>query len=934
MNAPTNQPAVSGCDPATVDAAIDSIERDALTDLSGVLARAPEIVAQADVAGLPVLRVRARRAWGQVLAYANRYEDALAVFALAEELGRTAEPVQAALACNTSVHALCRLGRFDDAVVAGTRARHTFLAHGRIDLAARADVNTAVAHRMADRPQQAIGLFERALPAFDGQPVVLAQVESNRAEAMLDVGRFDEAERAFRAALVAFERGGAPRAAAIGRGNLADLAGRQGRLHDAVEGFELARRSLDDAGAPGDAARLEVEQAEALVTLGMHGAAVAAFEHALPTLTSAGLVAEAARAHLGLGRALARLGRIASGAGELRLAERAFEAMSHTTGVARARLLLAEVTLASGDPLAAREGLDRALADLADRPGDVCGAMVLRSVVRRQLGELAGAELDARGARAEAERLGLPHHAADATMVLAAAQRSAGQAAEALATLREGMTLVEQLRGTLHAGRYRAAFLGDRGRVFVDAADVALEIAQSHNAPRDLVEEAFESIERSRARSLLDAMVAGTPDGGVARAMAAGNEEGLAARLMKERGTLNGLYDRLDQTGLHMPPERLAEWRAQIGASEHTIDELERRLLSGGNGVGMFASSATVAGVLPSVPAGRALISYFIAQGGLGAFVVQRGRSIEAVRGIAPMAEVERAIGELGFQVSRAIARGIPGGEAGVRSTRDVQSAMDRVGTLTLAPLLARLEGPTGLIVAPVGLLFGVPFAALASSALGTVPITVVPSASVLAHLFARESTSAEARSGALFVGISDDAAPHAEAECAAIAARVAGARTLLGASATRGAFIEACSAAATIHLATHARFISTEPNASGIRLADGWLTTRDLADTNLRGARVILSACDTGRVGRGAGEEVLGLARSLVLAGARSMVMSLWPLHDRSARILMDELYESWHSDGADRSLACALARAQQGLRAVEANPAAWAPYVCFGLE
>ncbi|HLE62952.1 MAG TPA: CHAT domain-containing tetratricopeptide repeat protein [Pyrinomonadaceae bacterium] len=132
------------------------------------------------------------------------------------------------------------------------------------------------------------------------------------------------------------------------------------------------------------------------------------------------------------------------------------------------------------------------------------------------------------------------------------------------------------------------------------------------------------------------------------------------------------------------------------------------------------------------------------------------------------------------------------------------------------------------------------------------------------------------------------------------------------------------------LHIATHGFFLS-EPGAvatgpvaqsrtrsisatakienpllrSGLALAganlranssyEGVLTALEASSLNLWGTKlVVLSACDTGVGEVRAGEGVYGLRRALVLAGAESQLMSLWPVSDRSTRDLMISYYKS----------------------------------------
>ena len=78
----------------------------------------------------------------------------------------------------------------------------------------------------------------------------------------------------------------------------------------------------------------------------------------------------------------------------------------------------------------------------------------------------------------------------------------------------------------------------------------------------------------------------------------------------------------------------------------------------------------------------------------------------------------------------------------------------------------------------------------------------------------------------------------------------------------------------------------------SGIRLGDTYLNVYDLYRLRLRADLVTLSGCATGANVAAAGDELLGITRGLFCAGAHTLLLSLWNVHDESTTALMTSLY------------------------------------------
>jgi len=121
---------------------------------------------------------------------------------------------------------------------------------------------------------------------------------------------------------------------------------------------------------------------------------------------------------------------------------------------------------------------------------------------------------------------------------------------------------------------------------------------------------------------------------------------------------------------------------------------------------------------------------------------------------------------------------------------------------------------------------------------------------------------------------------------------------------ATHGFFLDACDPAASATSPRSSGPIENPLLLSGLALAgandgkrpdDGILTAEEIVSLNLGGLEwAVLSACDTGLGEIRAGEGVFGLRRAFQLAGAHTVIMSLWPVDDNSTRLWMQELYRA----------------------------------------
>jgi CHAT domain-containing protein/tetratricopeptide (TPR) repeat protein len=108
--------------------------------------------------------------------------------------------------------------------------------------------------------------------------------------------------------------------------------------------------------------------------------------------------------------------------------------------------------------------------------------------------------------------------------------------------------------------------------------------------------------------------------------------------------------------------------------------------------------------------------------------------------------------------------------------------------------------------------------------------------------------------------------------------------------------------------------------------------TALELAGLNLWGTQlVVLSACDTGRGDVHLGQGVYGLRRAFLVAGAETVVMSLWKVNDETTRALMEAYYRHLL---AGQGRASALREAMRELRRTQPHPHHWSPFLAMGRE
>jgi len=176
---------------------------------------------------------------------------------------------------------------------------------------------------------------------------------------------------------------------------------------------------------------------------------------------------------------------------------------------------------------------------------------------------------------------------------------------------------------------------------------------------------------------------------------------------------------------------------------------------------------------------------------------------------------------------------------------------------------------------------------------------------------------------------------------------------------------VKAIKGQAVVHIATHGYFLpdaddlganfehaknnpllrsglilaGAQDPASAERRADlsgkdnGVLTAYEAMNLNLEGTSLlVMSACETGLGEVKAGEGVYGLQRAFQVAGARTLLMSLWKVDDAATQLLMTSFYTNWTKTGNKLQ---AFKQAQKQLMANPKykDPYFWGAFVMLGM-
>jgi CHAT domain-containing protein len=331
---------------------------------------------------------------------------------------------------------------------------------------------------------------------------------------------------------------------------------------------------------------------------------------------------------------------------------------------------------------------------------------------------------------------------------------------------------------------------------------------------------------------------------------------------------------------------------------------------------------------VPSLDAQTVLLEYHFGHRGNTVFCLTDG-GLSALALEATQDAVQRALNRWHLNLDAA-ARAVAAGAPLDGLARNARGILESLYRLLIEPVARVLAGKTRLVVVPFGATHAVPFHALYDGRaylLERMEVSVCPSTSLLRLCAARRRRD---RRRALVLAHTDAGrVPHVLREAEAVAALLPGA-CFVEAAATRAALSAAAPRYGVIHLAAHGEARLDSPVFAYVKLADGQLTTADVFNLALDGALVTLSACESGRTVVQGGDELVGLSRGFLFAGASALVQSLWRVEDGSTAWLMEQFYAGLR-DGLPAGAALRAAQLA-ALARYGTHPFWWAPFQLVG--
>jgi CHAT domain-containing protein len=834
-------------------------------------------------------------------------------------------PEQVARTLSSSIQPLILCGHYDLALAAARDAQSIFEKQGNQWRFARVELNRGNIYDRQDRVEDALKCYEQAYeflsPRAEEDPEGVAAALHNMAVSYV---RLNE----FRRAMTTYERTRhfalsheMPMVVGQADYNIARLHYLRGDYHRALSMLRVARDTCSSSGDEYHVALCYLDLSEIYLEFNMSAEAAEAAEQAIASFKQLGMRYERAKAVVNVAIAAGQQGDSARALESFLRARQMFVSEKNEVFPSIIDLYRALVLVRAGRQLEARELCTTAMQTFRRRnlrsKTIECHLLLASSYLNSD--DVVSAERHCARALRNLTSLESPLLDCQANTLMGQIHALGGKDSRSYDAYERARQSLERLRNGIHSDELKIAFLKDRVQIYEPLVAHCLKYKQQSTATI----EAFKYIEEAKARSLLDVLGGSRP----ASWLAPQAKPEYAGKIRELREELNWYFHKIELARLKQSSKQeMVSLQAELRRRERELLRLSREYsLECGEGPS-WSAVLTVDQVRQALPADSIILEYFQIQNRIVVVLVNHDQ-LEIVP-LAHLSEISTVLQSLEFQLSKLrLGTEYVATFAGIL-LESIRAHLDNLYTALIEPIRKRMRA-RHLVIAPHGVLHNLPFHALFNGyqyLIDEYTISYAPSASTYALCQAR-STQRSCKS--LILGVPDGAAPFVREEVTSIATCLPNAELLLGSDATTERLRDLGRRSQFIHIATHGYFRRDSPMFSRIKLGGSYLSLYDLYQLELPAELIALSGCSTGLNVVAAGDELLGLARGLLHAGAETSLLTLWDVQDHSAAQLMTSFYRQLV---CGRTKADALQQAMQQVRLEHPHPYYWAPFILMG--
>ena len=877
----------------------------------------------------PSATAQSARARGHVLYLTGKYQQAIGEYekalAIFEQMGRE---VDYARTISGALHSLIYDGQYQRAFRLGEQARSIFHAHKDRLRLARLNSNIANIYYRQDRFQDAVDLYESSYNEFlqCGEPLDIAAVLRNLAVCYISLNDFPRAEETYRLARQHCLEQGFSLLVAEADYNVAYLHYLRGEYLRAIELYDETRKLCAELGDGYHQALCDLDESEIYLELNLTEGGTELAQDAFSAFTELGMKYEAAKAAAFSAIAISQQGRHKQALESFDRARALFVKEHNDLWPGLIDLYKALVYYEAGENDEAEELALKALGYFSNS--------VLPS--KAALCELLLAALELRGSDAEEARRycsaalsRLTHLDSPATyqayFMLGQAEEASGNTELARQAYEQAFKKLEDLRSHLGKEELKIAFLKNKLAVYEGLVVTSLAVSFGVRAQK----EAFGYIEQAKSRSLADLIAFR------ASSIASRDTKALSPAMGEFRDLrqkLNWTYHQIELEELNpegTSQERIHQLRQLSRTYEDALVKAFSQVQSVDREFASLQSAKTVSveELQEILPENTLLLEYYTARNRFYVCLVSRKQfkivalgDVMGVREKLRLLQLQLAKFRLGADYIKRLEKGL---------LEATQAHLEELYALLIAPIRDQLA-VEHLIIVPHAFLHYLPFHALSDGKrylIDDFSISYAPSSSIFAVCQSKPLPQGNGQT--LVLAVPDARAPFIEEEARFVAAAMGNANLFLGEDATEEQLRIYGPGSRFIHIATHGYFRQDNPMFSSLRLGKSLLSLFDLYQLQFNAELVTLSGCGTGMNVVIGGDELIGLVRGLFYAGAQTLMVSLWEVHDQSTAEFMRDFYQGY-KDSANK--ANALRNAVLKLKEKHRHPYYWGAFALVG--